>query len=145
MLEQHHKHNNEQVIAPQSERLRYSDAELYEFRQLIEEKLDQARNMLVYYQDQIKRQAEDPEKTGLESGADALEKEYLNHQASRQLGFIQDLERALTRIENKTYGICRITGKLIPKERLRLVPHATLSMEAKQQQKMPIYVPPAIT
>ncbi len=144
MLEQNHN-NDEQIAVQQQEKLRYSDVELADFKQLIDEKLEQARQMLIYYQEQIKRQAEDPEKTGLESGADALEKEYLNHQASRQIGFIQDLERALARIENKTYGICRVTGKLIPKERLRLVPHATLSMEAKQQQKQPLYSPPAIT
>jgi RNA polymerase-binding transcription factor DksA len=71
----------------------------------------------------------------LEEGANTLNKEEVGHLAQRQMKFIQNLQAALVRIENKTYGVCRMTGKLIPKERLRAVPHATLSVEAKNEEK----------
>lgn len=119
---------------------RYSDSELQEFRQLIEEKLEAARTELRYLQDQINRKddngTDDTENkfANLEDGSITMEREYLNQMAVRQAQYIDHLEKALIRIQNKTYGICRVTGKLIDKERLRAVPHATLSMEAKLMQ-----------
>jgi RNA polymerase-binding transcription factor DksA len=119
---------------------RYSDDELAEFRELILEKLEMARSEFRYYQEQImlaNSNGTDDTSSGyvtLEEGSMAMDKEHYSQLASRQRKFIDHLENALIRIENKTYGICRDTGKLIPKERLRLVPHATLSMEAKLRQ-----------
>ena len=120
------------------EKVRYSDEELQMFKELITEKLEAAK---VEYQ-QLKSavthsSSNDTEDTSptfkvLEEGASALSKEEAGQLAQRQFKFIQSLEAALIRIENKTYGICRDTGKLIPKERLRAVPHATLSIEAKR-------------
>ena len=121
------------------EKVRYSDEELQEFKQLILEKLEQARSEYNMLKDAVNHRASnDTEDTSptfkvLEEGASALSKEEASKLASRQYKFIQNLEAALVRIENKTYGICRVTGKLIPKERLRLVPHATLSVEGKNQ------------
>lgn len=131
-------------IAPPSanlvhhEQTRYSDEDLMEFQELIDKKIEIARTELAYYQDQIKRFADDSESkmTGQESGAGTLERENLNQMAARQIQFIKNLENALIRIKNKTYGICRVTEKLIPKERLRAVPHATLSMDGKSQEKL---------
>ena len=121
------------------EKSRYSDAELQEFKELITEKLENSRNELKYLQEQINRSSDigddsDTRFSGLEDGSATMEREYLNQMASRQLQYIQHLEKALVRIENKTYGICRETGKLISPERLRAVPHATLSIEAKKAQ-----------
>ena len=119
------------------EKTRYSDEELQEFRELILKKLENSRNELKYLQEQISRKNDlgsddsDLGFKGLEDGTGTVEREYLNQMASRQIKYISDLERALIRIENKTYGICRETGRLISKERLRAVPHATLSIEAK--------------
>ncbi|HMU69180.1 MAG TPA: TraR/DksA C4-type zinc finger protein [Chitinophagales bacterium] len=118
-------------------RTRYSDEELQEFKELITGKLEAARNELKYLQEQISRSSEmgddsDARFKGLEDGTSTSEREYLSQMASRQITYIGHLEKALIRIENKTYGICRETGKLISKERLRAVPHATLSIEAKQ-------------
>jgi RNA polymerase-binding transcription factor DksA len=122
-----------------SEKTRYSDAELQEFKELITEKLENSRNELKYLQEQINRSGDigddsDTKFSGLEDGSATMEREYLNQMASRQIQYIQHLEKALVRIENKTYGICRDTGKLISPERLRAVPHATLSIEAKNAQ-----------
>lgn len=124
----------------QLEKVRYSDEELQMFKELITEKLEAAR---IEYQ-QLKSavthsSSNDTEDTSptfkvLEEGASALSKEEAGQLAQRQFKFIQSLEAALIRIENKTYGICRETGKLIPKERLLLVPHATLSVEAKNKR-----------
>ena len=120
------------------EKVRYSDEELQEFKQLILEKLEQARSEYNMLKDAVNHRASnDTEDTSptfkvLEEGASALSKEEASQLASRQYKFIQNLEAALVRIENKTYGICRVTGQLIPKERLRLVPHATLTVEAKE-------------
>lgn len=117
-----------------AEKTRYTDKELAEFRELIEKKLASAREELKAYQDQIKATEDnddDQKYTGLEDGTGTVEKEYLSNMAGRQIKFIQNLENAMIRIENKTYGICRKTGKLIDKQRLLAVPHATLSMEAK--------------
>ena len=122
------------------EKTRYSDAELVEFKELISDKLAEARKELKYLQEQINRTSDvgddsDQKFTGLEDGSATVEREYLNQMASRQITYINHLDKALMRIENKTYGICRETGKLISKERLKAVPHATLSIEAKNAQK----------
>ena len=118
--------------------MRYSDAELQEFRELINKKLDQAKKELTYLQGLITRkdemggdEAENRYMT-MEDGSMSMEREQLAQMASRQINYIDHLEKAMMRIENKTYGICRVTGKLIDKARLRAVPHATLSIEAKQ-------------
>ncbi|MDR2894139.1 MAG: TraR/DksA family transcriptional regulator [Alistipes sp.] len=119
------------------EKTRYSDDELAEFRQIILDKLEKARADYELLRSTITHSADnDTEDTSptfkvLEEGAATLSKEESGRLAQRQLKFIQHLEAALVRIENKTYGICRETGKLIPKERLRIVPHATLCIEAK--------------
>ena len=113
-----------------AEKTRYSDAELEEFRAIILEKLEKAKKDY----DLLRSDVADTSPTFkvLEEGAATLSKEEAGRLAQRQMKFIQNLQAALIRIENKTYGICRETGKLIPKERLRAVPHATLSIEAKQ-------------
>ncbi|MBA3828954.1 MAG: TraR/DksA C4-type zinc finger protein [Taibaiella sp.] len=117
---------------------RYSDEELQEFRELITRRLEAARKELVYLQGLITRKdeagTEDTENRymNMEDGSGAMEREQLAQLASRQIQFINHLEKAQMRIENKTYGICRVTGKLIDKARLRAVPHATLSIEAKK-------------
>ena len=116
---------------------RYSDADLAEFRELIQKKLDAAKKELGYLQGLITRKdetgdMEDARYMTMEDGSVSMEREQLSQMASRQIQFIDHLEKALMRIENKTYGICRVTGKLIDKARLRAVPHATLSIEAKQ-------------
>lgn len=123
------------------EKVRYSDAELQEFKVLINEKLTLARKEYEELKAIVTHsQSNDTEDTSptfkvLEEGASALTKEEAGNLALRQHKFIQSLEMALVRIENKTYGICRESGKLIPKERLRLVPHATLSVEAKNNRE----------
>jgi len=117
----------------------YNDKELDEFKDLIDSKLEVAKQELTYLQDQIKESSGDSSDNniGLESGAGTLEKEYLNKMAARQTQYIQHLENALIRIRNKTYGLCRVTGKLISKERLKAVPHTTLSIDAKKEQNKP--------
>lgn len=123
---------------PQEEKLRYSDEELQEFKAIILEMLENAKKEYKTLRDVVTHDSSnDIEDTSptfkvLEEGASALSKEEAGALAQRQYKFIQNLEAALVRIENKTYGICRVTGKLIPKERLRLVPHATLTVEAKE-------------
>ncbi|HKM12484.1 MAG TPA: TraR/DksA C4-type zinc finger protein [Bacteroidales bacterium] len=122
-----------------NEKVRYSDEELQEFKELILEKLAQAREEYEMLRGAVNHStSNDTEDTSptfkvLEEGASSLSKEESGQLAARQYKFIQNLENALIRIENKTYGICRATGKLIPKERLRLVPHATLSVEGKNE------------
>ena len=118
---------------------RYSDEELAEFRAIIEEKLAAAKAEYKTLREIVMNSStndiEDTSpsfKTVEDDGASQRSKEEAAHLAQRQYKFIQNLEAALVRIENKTYGICRATGKLIPKERLRLVPHATLTVEAKE-------------
>lgn len=116
---------------------RYSDAELTEFRELINRKLETAKKELAYLQGLITRKDESGDLDEgrymtMEDGSMSMEREQLSQMASRQIQFIDHLEKAIMRIENKTYGICRVTGKLIDKARLRAVPHATLSIEAKQ-------------
>ena len=117
---------------------RYSDAELDEFRAIINEKLDAARKEydtlrhIVMHNGSNDIEDTTPTfKTVEDDGAYQLSKEEASQLAQRQFKFIQNLEAALIRIENKTYGVCRVTGKLIPKERLRLVPHATTTVEGK--------------
>lgn len=117
--------------------VRYSDTELNEFRELISKKLEAAKKELAYLQGLITRkdelggdEAENRYMT-MEDGGMSMEREQLSQMAARQITYIDHLEKALIRIENKTYGICRVTGKLIDKARLRAVPHATLSLEAK--------------
>ena len=124
-----------------AEKTRYSDEELAEFKQIILDKLDQAKKDYELLKSAITQsESNDTQDTSptfkvLEEGAATLSKEESGKLAQRQLKFIQHLQAALVRIENKTYGICRETGKLISKERLRAVPHATLSIDAKQRQK----------
>ena len=117
--------------------VRYSDTDLAEFRELIQRKLESAKKELVYLQGLITRKDEmggdndDARYMTMEDGSMSMEREQLSQMASRQITFIDHLEKAIMRIENKTYGICRVTGRLIDKARLRAVPHATLSIEAK--------------
>ncbi len=123
-----------------SEKTRYSDEELQEFKELILEKLAKAqRDYELLKADVTNTEGNDIADTSptfkvLEEGATTLSKEESGRLAQRQMKFIQHLQAALVRIENKTYGICRETGKLIPKERLRAVPHATLSVDIKKRQ-----------
>lgn len=123
------------------EKTRYSDAELNEFRQIIKDKLEKAqKDYEILREGMTNMDGNDVMDTSptfkvLEEGAATLSKEESGRLAQRQMKFIQHLQAALVRIENKTYGVCRETGKLIPKERLRAVPHATLSIEAKNQKK----------
>lgn len=117
-------------------RTRYSDEELQEFDLLIDEKLEKAKEQLQFYLNQLQDLSENPDSKikGLDDGLSTSEAERLTTMAARQKKHIQHLENAKIRIKNKVYGICRVTGKLISKERLRAVPHATLSIEAKQDQ-----------
>jgi DnaK suppressor protein len=122
------------------EKTRYSDEELQEFKELILRKIEEAKGDLDLlteaYTTKNDHDTNDTSPTFkvLEEGSSVLSKEENSHLAGRQQKFIRDLENALIRIENKTYGICRVTGKLIPKERLKSVPHATLSIDAKNIQ-----------
>ncbi len=123
----------------EGKRVRYSDEELQEFKEIILDKLAKAKENLAMLTEAFANDANDISDTAptfkiLEEGGSVSSKEDNANMAARQQKFIKDLESALIRIENKTYGICRVTGKLIPKERLRLVPHATLSVEAKLKQ-----------
>lgn len=116
---------------------RYSDADLAEFRELVQNKLNAAKQELAYLnglitrKDSMSGEDSDNRYMTMEDGSLSMEREQLSQMASRQIDFIEKLEKALMRIENKTYGICRVTGRLIDKARLKAVPHATLSMEAK--------------
>ena len=117
--------------------VKYSDSDLNEFRELISKKMEAAKKELAYLQGLITRKDEmggdndDARYMTMEDGSMSMEREQLSQMASRQITYIDHLEKATMRIENKTYGICRVTGKLIDKARLRAVPHATLSLEAK--------------
>ncbi len=118
---------------------RYSDDELNEFKELLLSRLEKAKTDLAYFQGLITRKDDsgtsdtDNRHNHAEDGSAAMEREQISQLASRQASFIGHLENALIRIENKTYGICRVTGNLIDKERLNAVPHATLSIEAKNE------------
>ena len=123
-----------------SEVVRYSDADLKEFKALIEEKIVKAKEdhdlIKSAYMNDLNNGTDDTSPTfkAFEEGSETMSKEANTQLALRQEKFIRDLRNALVRIENKTYGVCRVTGKLISKERLKLVPHATLSIEAKKMQ-----------
>lgn len=123
-----------------AEKTHYTDEELQEFKELILAKLEKAQKEYERLRETVNNgDGNDTSDTAhtfkaLEEGADTLEKEHAARMAERQRQFISHLQSALVRIENKTYGICRVTGKLIPKERLMAVPHATLSVEAKQMK-----------
>lgn len=120
---------------------RYSDAELAEFKALIKQKIEKAQEQLEIYKNAYKNDGNNgtddtsPTFKAFEEGSETMSKEANSQLAIRQEKFIRDLKNALMRIENKTYGVCRVTGKLIAKERLKLVPHATLSIEAKNMQR----------
>ncbi|MBQ2164579.1 MAG: TraR/DksA C4-type zinc finger protein [Muribaculaceae bacterium] len=119
-------------MATEQEKTRYSDEELQEFKTLILEKIEVAKKS--YEQLMAKLQADESRNSFnmLEEGANTQEQEEASQRAARQQDFIKKLQAALVRIENKTYGVCRVTGKLIPKGRLLAVPHATLSVEGKE-------------
>ena len=119
-------------MAKKQEKTRYSDEELQEFKEIILEKIQQAQESYNAFKENLMVDESDPTFNMMEEGASTLQKEVSSQQAQRQLDFIRKLQAALVRIENKTYGVCRITGKLIPKERLMIVPHATLSIEGKE-------------
>lgn len=120
---------------------RYSDADLAEFRTLILAKIEKAKEQLELYKSAYMNDGNNgtddtsPTFKAFEEGSETMSKEANSQLAIRQEKFIRDLKNALVRIESKTYGICRVTGKLINKERLKLVPHATLSIEAKNMQR----------
>lgn len=124
----------------ESTKLRYSDRDLEEFKVLIQEKIKKAEADLEVLRESFMNDGNNgtedtsPSFKAFEEGSETMSKEQNVILASRQEKFIRDLKNALIRIENKTYGICRVTGKLINKERLKLVPHATLSIEAKNMQ-----------
>ncbi len=123
------------------EQIRYSDADLAEFKALIQAKLEKAKNDLELiksaYMNDLNNGTDDtsPSFKAFEEGSETMSKEANSQLAIRQEKFIRDLKNALIRIENKTDGICKVTGKLISKERLKIVPHATMSIEAKNLQR----------
>jgi DnaK suppressor protein len=123
-----------------SNKVRYSSEELEEFRVLILEKIKTSEDDLLVIKESYANDANNgtddtsPTFKAFEEGSATMSKEANAQLAARQVKFIRDLKNAILRIENKTYGVCRVTGKLIQKERLRLVPHATLSIEAKNMQ-----------
>ena len=123
------------------EQIRYSDADLAEFKALIQAKLEKAKNDLELiksaYMNDLNNGTDDTSPTfkAFGEGSETMSKEANSQLAIRQEKFIRDLKNALIRIENKTYGICKVTGKLISKERLKIVPHATMSIEAKNLQR----------
>ncbi len=125
----------------EEERVRYGDADLAEFKQIILKKLEQAKADYELLRSNITHSSDnDTEDTSptfkvLEEGATTLSKEETGRLAAHQMKFIRNLEMALVRVENKTYGICKTTGKLIPKERLLRVPHATECIDAKEKRK----------
>ena len=123
------------------EQIRYSDADLAEFKELITKKIEKAKADLDLiksaYMNDLNNGTDDTSPTfkAFEEGSETMSKEANSQLAIRQEKFIRDLKNALIRIENKTYGICKVTGKLISKDRLKLVPHATMSIEAKNMQR----------
>ena len=128
-------------MADQKDKTRYSDAELDEFKTLIEHKIKEAKIDLELLNNELSHKDDHgTNDTGrsfnmMEDGASTFSREMTAQKAARQDKFVVSLENALLRIKNKTYGVCRVTGKLINKKRLMLVPHATLSIEAKNQQQ----------
>ena len=123
------------------EKLRYSDADLAEFKEIILAKIEKAKADLDLiksaYMNDLNNGTDDTSPTfkAFEGGSETMSKEANSQLAIRQEKFIRDLKNALFRVENKTYGVCKVTGKLISKERLKIVPHATMSIEAKNLQR----------
>ncbi len=123
------------------EKMRYSDADLAEFKELIQKKIEKAQADLELiksaYMNDLNNGTDDTSPTfkAFEEGSETMSKEANSQLAIRQEKFIRDLKNALFRVENKTYGVCKVTGKLISKERLKIVPHATMSIEAKNMQR----------
>ncbi|HEY0047006.1 MAG TPA: TraR/DksA family transcriptional regulator [Flavobacterium sp.] len=123
------------------EKIRYSDADLAEFKEIILKKIDKAQNDLDLiksaYMNDLNNGTDDTSPTfkAFEEGSETMSKEANSQLAIRQEKFIRDLKNALFRVENKTYGICKVSGKLISKERLKIVPHATMSIESKNLQR----------
>ncbi len=123
------------------EKIRYSDADLAEFKEIIIKKMDKARADLDLiksaYMNDLNNGTDDTSPTfkAFEEGSESMSKEANSQLAIRQEKFLRDLKNALFRVENKTYGVCKVTGKLINKERLKIVPHATMSIEAKNLQR----------
>ena len=123
------------------EKMRYSDADLAEFKEIIINKMDKAKADLELiksaYMNDLNNGTDDTSPTfkAFEEGSETMSKEANSQLAIRQEKFLRDLKNALFRVENKTYGVCKVTGKLISKERLRVVPHATMSIEAKNLQR----------
>jgi RNA polymerase-binding transcription factor DksA len=123
------------------EKMRYSDADLAEFREIIVNKMEKAKIDLELiksaYMNDLNNGTDDTSPTfkAFEEGSETMSKEANSQLAIRQEKFIRDLKNALFRVENKTYGVCKVTGKLISKDRLRIVPHATMSIEAKNLQR----------
>ena len=123
------------------EKLRYSDADLAEFKEIIVNKIEKAKADLELiksaYMNDLNNGTDDTSPTfkAFEEGSETMSKEANSQLAIRQEKFIRDLKNALFRVENKTYGVCKVTGKLISKERLKIVPHATMSIEAKNMQR----------
>ena len=121
-------------------KVKYSDEDLQEFKEIIQKKIERAKSDLALLQSSYKNGSDNgtddtsPSFKSFDEGSDVMSKEANVQLAIRQEKFIRDLNNALLRIENKTYGVCRVTGKLIQKERLKLVPHATLSIDAKRKQ-----------
>ena len=123
------------------EKMRFSDADLAEFKELIQQKIEKAQADLDLiksaYMNDLNNGTDDTSPTfkAFEEGSETMSKEANSQLAIRQEKFLRDLKNALFRVENKTYGVCRVTGKLINKERLKIVPHATMSIEAKNMQR----------
>jgi RNA polymerase-binding transcription factor DksA len=128
---------NKNQITMNGNPTRYSDSELEEFRELITGRINREQEDLARLKSELQDYSEntdDDTKWDPEAGSDHTTKEYLAQQISRKIDFIRNLEKAILRINNKSYGVCRETGELISKDRLRLVPHATLSVEAKNRR-----------
>jgi len=129
------------MIHPQDEQVRYSDADLAEFKEIILRKIEKAKADMDLiksaYLNDLNNGTDDTSPTfkAFEEGSETISKEANSQLATRQEKFIRDLKNALFRVENKTYGVCKVTGKLISKERLKIVPHATMSIEAKNLQR----------
>ncbi len=123
---------NSRVMAKKREKTRYTKAELKDFEKIIDQKLEEAINQLEFYLNSVSENADGAKIKGLDDGTGTRERERMITLAGRQRKYIQHLENAKLRIQNGVYGVCRETGKLISKERLKAVPHATLSIAAKQ-------------
>ncbi len=123
-------------MSDSADKIRYSDEELMEFKRVILEKLETAKRNYEQLKAVIQSEDSHPTFEIIEDGTNTLHREEAGQRAQRQMEFIKKLQTALVRIENKTYGVCRVTGKLIPKGRLMAVPHTTLSVEGKEMEQM---------